>query len=402
MNWPIFVAVVGATFLSGTAALIYEVAWSRMLSVVVGNSADAIAIVLASFMLGMALGARFFGGISDKIRFPLRLFAGLEILIACVAVTMPHLLPALNSIEALRGTFEYNPTAAVGRIILVASIIVIPSVAMGATVPVVARALVRSVDELKKRLGIIYGANTLGAALGASIAGFICIPSYGLSTTSLVGASLSLLAAILMFAVAGRVDCETEPSPRAAAKEEKGDGSPVPPTFAGLLVLFVSGFVMIAAEVVWSRVLTFVFGHDTYAFAVLLSSVLVGLGIGGILFRILAKRKAHLVSGMLVGLNGLVLIDCYWMAAAVTVKYGRDPFGLGDVADLAYSLHLEFFREILFAPILVLLPAILAGATVPAALASLARSADSSGEKVGLGILANGVGSAVGAPAASR
>lgn len=312
LSRPLFAVVLGATFLSGSAALIYEVAWSRMLAVVVGNSGDAIALVLAAFMLGMALGAGFLGGLADRIRFPLRFYAGIELFIAICAVAVPFLLPALNSVEALRGTFEQNPTAAVGRMILVFAIIVIPALAMGATLPIVCRALTRNASGLKQGLGVIYGANTLGAAAGASAAGFGLIPLYGLETASFVGAGLSGVSALIFFVVAGLAGpLEIKDQAPLEGSEEVGRKGSRRVMVAALLALGVSGFAMLALEVLWSRILTFVFGHDTYAFSVLLSVVLVGLGLGGLLYRIVSKRNAILVTGLLLGLSGLVIIDSY-------------------------------------------------------------------------------------------
>ncbi len=392
-----FIVVLVAALFSGAAALSYEVVWSRMLVIPLGNAADANALVLAAFMLGIALGALLLGRVADRVRYPLRLYAVLEIILGLLALVMPGLIAGLDNFETLRGSLSERPMAAVGRLMAAGALILGPSLLMGATLPVLVRGLARKVEEIRRRVGLIYGANTLGAASGAALAGFLLVPLFGFYLTSTMAALCNFAAALLVLGVrriAGETPAEVEadePVPADLPDALQRSGAAV-----ALLVAAVSGYAMLSSEVLWARLLTFVFGHDTYAFATLLAVVLAGLGIGGVLHRLLARGNRLLVCGALTGLLALSVAVSYWGAAAVVVALGRDPFDLGASGALAASLRLEFYREIFYTPLLVLLPAVVSGTLFPAACALYVGSVSRAGARVGTVTLVNGVASAAG------
>jgi spermidine synthase len=385
-----------AALISGVAGLAYEVVWARMLVVPLGNSADATALVLAAFMVGIAIGARLIGGLADRLRHPLSLYVTAELLLAACAVAMPFLVRSLGS-PALGGSLEDDPGGAIARLALAALLVGIPSCLMGASVPVLVRGLSAGAGDVKRLLGVIYGIGTVGGALGAAIGGFVALPSFGATATSFLGAAGSATAGV-MVAIAGRA-WRGRIRTATGADDEPAE-PPIPSRTIGLVALLVAGaggFTMLAAEVLWARVLTFVFGHDTYAFAVLLVVVLLGLGLGGLLYRVLAAREPAQVAGLMLGLLGVTALLSYWCAAGLVVGLGRDPFDLAASGSLSTSLWLELYREILYTPILILLPAICAGASLPAAAALYAGPADRAGRRVGRAFLVNGVSAAAGA-----
>lgn len=395
---PIFIAV----FLSGAAGLAYEISWSRLLVPVLGNSADATALILAAFMVGMALGARLFGGFADRVHSPLRLYAKVEIGLGIVAFAIPLVIRWLGTSSLMVG-----PGLSAARLISAFVLIVFPSMMMGATLPVLVRGLNRWGGSAGGTIGLVYGLNTLGAAGGASLTGFVAIPAYGLGLTSVFAALGSISAGILVFATA-RLLKQTSSAPadnaRAFGSEAASESAlQVSSRLAGaaLLAVFISGFVMLAAEVLWSRVLTFVFGHDTYAFAILLAVVLIGLGLGGILYRAFAGRAPVATMVATLGLLGLAVVNMYWVSSALVIELGRNPFDIGASSGTVPILWLEFFRELSFTPLLVLLPAILAGAAFPAACAVYVLAGSGTGRRVGTATLLNGAGSALGALTAS-
>jgi spermidine synthase len=393
---PALVAVLIAALLSGAASLAYEVVWSRMLVVPLGNSADATAMVLAAFMLGIAFGAQLLGRIADRVRSPLRLYAILEIVLGVYAFIAPMLIDGLDGADGLRGSLAERPMAAVGRLVAAGALVVLPSLVMGATIPVLVRALSRSASDIRHRIGLIYGTNTLGAAVGAAFTGFIAIPFLGFTLTSGLAALANFSAAGIALATGrflgeGRTKDDREP-----ARGEIDEPPSRARAAAALIAATVAGLSMLSAEVLWSRVLTFVFGHDTYAFATLLAIVLTGLGIGGLVHRRLASLDPLKVCGVLTGLLALALVASYWIAAALVTTYGRDPFDLGSVGALATSLKLEFYREILYTPVLVLVPSIISGMLFPAACALYSGPVEQAGSRVGTATLVNGVGCAVG------
>ncbi|MBN2191902.1 MAG: hypothetical protein JW751_03730 [Polyangiaceae bacterium] len=382
-------AVLAAAVLSGGAALAYELSWSRALVVPLGNSADAAALVLGGFMLGLAVGAWLGGDAAERVRSPLHAYAALEIALAVAAVEFPVLLGGLHRV----------PLAA--RYPVAIALVATPCLAMGATFPFIVRALVRDSAGLPAWIGPAYGANTLGAALGACLTGFFGIAYAGVLGSSRAGAGAGLAAALLALLVAETRACGA--SPRTDGEAEGSCRAPivevaarVPPTVA-LFVAGVGGCVMLAAEVLWARVLTFVFGHDTYAFASLLAVVLVGLALGGVLHRLVARLTDRSLLALLLVLLGSTLLASYWLTSSLVIVRGRDPLGLDGTGSLATSPWLELARELTITPLLVLAPAVAAGALLPAACTAYVRGRQDLGRRVGVVVLVNGIGSMLGA-----
>jgi spermidine synthase len=393
---PAFLAVMTAAMISGAAGLAYEVAWSRMLVIPLGNSADATALVLAAFMLGIAVGGLLLGSLADQVRYRLKLYAALEIGLGVYALAMPFLTRLLSTSKL----FSSGSHGAILNLAAAGLLVFLPSLAMGATLPVLVRALSSNVNDVKKCVGMVYGINTVGAAIGASLAGFVTIPDLGLTMTSAVFACLSfcsgIIALVVNYLLKNAIQNQKEEFDPDVERESHRK-LPRSTAVAALIGAAGSGFIMLSAEVLWARVLTFVFGHDTYAFAVLLAVVLLGLGAGGLIHRKLADRNQTVVLGVLTGFAAMALLDSFWIAASLIVEFGHDPLGIEDLGNLANSLRLEFIREILYAPILVFVPSVLAGAAFPAACALYTGPMTQSGHRVGTAALANGLGAAAGA-----
>ncbi|HUT78432.1 MAG TPA: hypothetical protein VM285_12130, partial [Polyangia bacterium] len=378
---PVLAAVLSAATLSGAAGLCCEVAWTRMLVVPLGGAADATALVLASFMLGMALGARALGALADRVVSPLRLYALIEAGLALGAVGVPMLI----------GTLEAVPDPL--RIVLAALIVIVPSFLMGAAVPALARGLAGGTTGLGGLVGLVYGCNTAGGAAGAAVAGFALIPSLGLHLTSWTAGGTSLLAALIAALASRHIGAAAASAPATPVRP----GPRRARLLAALAAAAGSGAVMLGLEVLWARVLTFVFGHDTYAFASLLAVALLGIGLGGIAYRWLARRDPAAVAAWSLGLLALTALGSFWIAGGIDTAFGRDPFDLAESGLLATSLRLELYRELLFTPILVLAPSVAAGVSFPAAAALLVDEPRRAGAGVGLAVMANGVACAIGA-----
>jgi len=372
-------AIWTAAALSGAAAVAYEVCWSRALVVPLGNSMDAAAILLAGFMLGIAFGARVGGGLSERSRSPLRLYAALEIALGLYAIVAPWLLSHLSAISFVFVRYS-----------IALLLITLPCLAMGAALPLLIRALIGR-GRLGHQTSVAYGVNTLGAAFGALATGFWGIARAGVWRSSAIAAGASALAAVLAFLVSFVVVDEDRAQRIELVRSDERLQK------IALVVAFVSGFAMLACELLWSRVLTFVFGHDAYAFATLVGVVLVGLAIGGLIHRALARFDQRRVVFVTLGLFAIALIASYWGAAALVVRRGRDPFGIAASGDLGISVWIELYRALAYTPVLVLAPALLSGILFPAACSLYGGGADDAGRKVGIVFLANGIGSALGA-----
>jgi spermidine synthase len=380
-----------AAMLSGGAALAYEIAWSRALVVPLGNASDAAALVLAAFMIGIGGGAWVAGGWAERVRSPLRLYALAEVLLGSYAFAAPHLLSALSTLP--------GDTGALFRRLLALLLIAAPCLAMGASLPLLVRSLTRPGASMRRQVGIAYGANTAGAALGSLATGFWGLALVGTSRWSAVAAAGSFAAAILaLLADRHRSPLASTTQDPSGAKHETNN---VALRRLALGATFVMGFVVLANEMLWARVLTFVFGHDTYAFATMLAVVLVGLSIGGAAHRLIASRDQAAWTAGLLSAFSLASLASFWVAAELVIRRGRDPFGLEASHAFAASVHLELLRELVYTPILVLLPCILAGAAFPAACSLHGHASGHVGQSIGRVTFANGVGSALGAITAS-
>src|SRR5215212_7503565 len=174
---------------SGAAALVYEVTWTRQLTLQLGHTVAAASTVLAAFMGGLALGAWVAG---RRTTSSLRTYAILELAVAAAAVLLPFALAA--SVPALARAYADGTTPAIFAVVRVAIsllLVGIPAAAMGATFPIAADWFARNAADT----GVLYAANTAGAAIGAIAAGFFLIPAIGLRATTWVGVVLNLVAA---------------------------------------------------------------------------------------------------------------------------------------------------------------------------------------------------------------
>ena len=173
-------------FASGVAALLYQIAWQRALFAWYGVDLDAISIIVSVFMLGLGTGAMIGGWLADR-------FHRKRILIfSLIEMTMGSFgLYSLDIIDRIGATFV--ATSLPRLIVLSFLVFVLPTCAMGATLPVLVTELVDRTHNVGFSTGMLYFINTLGAATGAFVAGFILLPLYGLDSLVTIGATLNFL-----------------------------------------------------------------------------------------------------------------------------------------------------------------------------------------------------------------
>jgi len=172
-------------FASGAAGLVYEVIWSRLLKELFGVTAHAVAAVLATYLLGLALGSWLLGPAVDRHPHPLRLYGLLEIGVAALAAATSFLLPRLAPVHAFAATrlAPDSPALAAVRLVLAATVIVPPTLLMGATLPAMTRACVSSLRGVGRDLSWLYALNTAGAVVGCAVSGFLLIGAIGVHPT---------------------------------------------------------------------------------------------------------------------------------------------------------------------------------------------------------------------------
>lgn len=173
----------GCMFVSGVAGLIYEVLWSEKLAVLFGHSSLAITTVLVTFMAGMGLGCLVFGRLADRWERPLLVYAWMEVALGFAAVGACFLAVPLRELHAAMYGAEPGMHLGhyVGRFAIAAGLLIVPTVLMGGTLPVLSRAVTESNRQIGVRPGRLYGFNTLGALVGCALAGFVLLPFIGQS-----------------------------------------------------------------------------------------------------------------------------------------------------------------------------------------------------------------------------
>ncbi len=315
-----FALVLLCFFLSGSAGLIYQVAWTKALGLIFGHTVYAIATVLAAFMAGLAAGSAYLGPWGERHGRPIALYGWLEIF---TAVTGALSFVGLAGVRYLYLASYHiaggsTPILIALRLAASALVLFVPTFLMGGTLPILAGGLSRSSAELGSRLSRLYWVNTAGAVAGALAAGFVLLPAVGFRRTLLLAVFLNIVAGVLALYPA---DQELPaPSERKIAPRE--DAAIKIPRY--LLVAFaVVGATAMVYEVAWSRLLSTTLGSSTYAFTVMLATFLTGIALGSRLFEIWVKR-GHKVSvttfsitQVLTGLGAVVFLLLFRQLPAI-------------------------------------------------------------------------------------
>jgi spermidine synthase len=287
--------VVLAFFVSGASSLMLEVVWSKGLGQVLGNTLEAITTVVAAYMGGLAIGAAWAGHSSAGQARPVRSYGLLEIGIGTFGLLSPWLIRALDgplgaAYVALGAT---SPVYALLRFLATFALLLVPTTLMGATLPILVAWGSKRAD-LARVLGTLYAVNTAGAVIGTVLAGFVLMPTVGLTATALIAGGTSLTLGLVMALVSGRIGETDQPdaAPAAAAvpapAKKPRVAAPVEDNTPGrarlMMILFaLSGAVSLSTQIAWSRVAGILLGSSVYSFSLVLATFLVGIAAGAAL-----------------------------------------------------------------------------------------------------------------------
>lgn len=263
-----------------------------MLGHVFGATALAISTTLSVFMGGLALGSHLGGKWATRLKRPLLAFAVLETAVGLFGLLVPTLLDLMGPLQAYLaldfgdGIWGY----ALLRFLLVALVLIIPTTAMGATLPILAEGVVKSSGHLASKTGQLYAANTFGAVVGSFVAGFVLIPELGITATVYLAAGIDLLVAVVVvglwrLAEGDGILVRRRGEPTAdelLLAVEPLPTNPISPIQrkTALVVFALSGAAAMALEVLWSRAIGVTIGASTYSFTLILTTFLVGLAVG--------------------------------------------------------------------------------------------------------------------------
>ena len=275
-------------FCSGASSLVFETIFTRLLTYTFGNTAHATSTVLAAFLGGLALGAFIFGRWVDRRPPSLWIYGVLELLVGIYCLFIPNLFALLTqSYVALYHRFHLEPAALTGvRFGLAALVILVPTVLMGGTLPVVARYVSSWRRDFSADVSRLYGWNTLGAALGTLGSTYLLMPTWGVRGA--IGLACGVNFVIFLSVVL--LEVRSGPAPEVslpAASRLSEEAATCPRSVVLIAGAFLTGAVALAYEVIWTHVLAFLIGNTVYAFGVMLFTFLCGLGVGA---QIVARR----------------------------------------------------------------------------------------------------------------
>lgn len=372
---------------SGAAALIYEVVWFQMLQLSLGSSAVSLGVLLGVFMGGMGLGSWLFPKKVDPKHHPLKVYAYLELGIGLCGILVLLVVPLLGGVyTAVAGTGQFSVFL---RGLVAAIVLLPPTLMMGATLPAIAR-YVETSPRGVAWMGFFYGGNIAGAVIGTLLAGFYLLRVYDMVTTTFVAVALNAMVAGL-----GLVLARTAPYDAADAKPA---ATPVFAKSAKLVYVAIgmSGLTALASQVVWSRVLSLLFGATVYTFSLILAVFLVGLGIGSSL----GSSMAHNLKNPRVALGWVQMLLVVALASAAYLTNASMPFWPINPS-ISSAPAFNFQLDIMRAAFVVVPGAILWGMSFPLALASVAEKGQDPARLVGGVYAANTVGAIIGALFAS-
>ena len=408
--------VLCAFFVSGACGLIHEVAWTRLLRLVMGNTTFSITTVLCAFMGGLALGSYMGGRIIDRRKDPLRIFALLEGSIALYCFLLPWLINGAEPIY--RFLYQNTHTSfyvfSLVRFVFGGVILLIPATFMGATLPVLARFLARSPAHMGRSVGTLYAVNTFGAVLGAFMAGFVLIPALGVFRTIYLASMFNLLVSATGFWLYRRTlhwkdeAAPVEPTPPPARRTKRKPRTrgkrttadfPAPLRYGkGMLIgmlwgYALSGFAALVYEIAWTRALSLLIGSTVYAFSLMLTAFVLGIAVGSMVYsrfvdRVHDPMRALAIIQVGIGVSALLVVPLI----------DQLPYYVtGMIARYVGSFWALNFAEFALCLGVMLIPTTLMGAAFPLASRLYNQKSTNVGRTVGNVYGANTIGNISGA-----
>lgn len=378
-----------AFFATGFAALLCQIVWQRMLGIFAGSDTVSAALVVGAFLAGLGLGSIIGAKVADRLS-PARALAGFAL--AEIGVGLFALLSKPFLYDWLATDMAGVVDAAPAIFALCFAGLVLPTTLMGASLPLLARAVATSRENIAERIGTLYGLNTLGAGIGALLGGWVLVGHLGFVTTLWLAAALEFLAAALSLTLLRRLG-ET-PAPAAGATRGAEDGC-----YGSLplwcLLVFLSGYVIVALEIVWVRFLGQVGQYHAYLFPTVLGIFLLADGAGmavasRMLRRIGDPRPAFFITQS----AGFVLAAA--LLLGVWVLLPHEPLAGVMAVDLNRMKGDGLATTILLTLLVVGPPSFLIGMTFPFVQRAVQQDLSSVGARVGWVQLANIAGNAAG------
>ncbi len=303
---------------SGISALILETFFLQKLTLIFGSTSVAVTLILSIYMLGMAIGNYLGGKLADRVEIPVKFYALFEMIIGIFSFISIYSFKYIQLfyVHLVKMTTLSSLTVGAIRVILIVVVVIIPTIAMGATFPLLVKQLGNDKEKLPRVVSTLYSANIFGAALGVLSATYILFPEFGLKTTVFIAIFINFIVAYVGWRLS-----KSQSEIKKFHKSLKKDFLSTPTkdlslktSIAILVVAFSLGLVSFSLEVLWTHILAMVVGNSSYAFGIMLFAVLVGLGIGGYMARAFdfeRDRKIKIIWHLLLFLSLTIFFQIY-------------------------------------------------------------------------------------------
>jgi spermidine synthase len=400
-----------AFFLSGFSALLYQVVWQRMLGLFSGSDSRSVTIITAAYLGGLGVGSLLGSVYADRLssRRAVRAYALCNLGIAVFAVASRFLY-----YDLLFKRFTWLAESPLVLLVTVFASLLWPTTLMGLSLPLLSKALVRTISGAAGIISRLYGINTLGAGIGALVSGWFLIGLLGYDRSLFVGAFISAIVGGVAWLVSGRLDTgDQEKVSEQKLRNTNLDLRNVPRSvWTWCFFVFISGFLIISLELIWFRVLDFLLKSNAYTFGHLLAIYLIGDGLGSLVGSRYVRRIANPRAAFmwLQGLISLIALGTIWLVS----NAANQPGGLlsqyilsadgrsllvnlqqqgGASAGIVYALVILY----LILPLIILLaPSFLVGFYYPIVQKAIQTDSDVVGQRVGLVEVSNIMGNTMG------
>lgn len=306
-------------FISGFSGLIYQVLWVRQFKLLLGSSIVSVSIILAVFMAGLLIGAWWIGKrlAQEKVKNDLRLYGLLEVFIGIYGLALIVILPESKHLFSLFNTpsADFNYVKLVFNIIVTMLLLVAPTAAMGATLPLLVNYF-SSRGLFRSTISIFYSINALGGAIASLAAGFYLIKEFGINGAIYFAIIFNLLVGLVAVLISRKEGASPENIQKEdEVKPEKESGF----TKWLLMVAFFTGFLALAYEVLWVRCLNYIINNSTYTFSIILFVFLLGIALGSYVVSLIKTIKhKKIMLGVIQGvlaICGLLIINLFYSYA---------------------------------------------------------------------------------------
>ena len=381
-------------FVSGFNALLYQVAWQRMLGLFSGSDVRSVTVVVASYLLGLGLGNLVSSRYGDRFnnRQCVRVYGLCNLGIALFAVASRFLFYDLLFLK-----LQYLARSPVLMLGIVLVSLLIPTTLMGLSLPLLSKAIDRGIEGAASQIGWLYGINTLGSGLGTLIAGWYIVGTIGYEKTVYLGATFSACVGLTALVLAQQFDRHSY----SQKSDLTGSSAPLHKQQQSIrewyLLVFLSGFAAISWEIVWFRVLDIALQSNAYTYAHLLAFVLAGNGLGSLLGSkaipyVRYPRKVFLlIQGAVAGYSAIAI----WAIALVWQNYPnlRADEGYINLDSIDFPV---IFKYLIVPSVMMILPNLLLGFYFPLVQKAIQKDGKAIAKRVGSILVANILGNVLG------